>query len=104
MKDYFNQRFRNLQRYSLQTTEEDANKIVTKDNACTKVTKYSTCACDEVAYTRSMESLIKEMKKPQPRKEVIEKIPRLTFENRRKKITCALVKTTELLDMYVSFL
>ena len=102
MKDYFSQQFRNLRRYSLQT-EEDANKIVTKDNACIKVTKYSTGACDEVAYMRSMESLIKELKKPQPQKEIIEKIMRLTFENRRKKINGALVKTTELLDMYPFF-
>ena len=107
MKDYFSQRFRNLRRYSEQTEQTSSptsNKIVTKENAIAvaKLPRETGCL-DKVGYSRSMEGLIREVKKPQPRQEVIKKLLELTFEGRRQKINGALVQRTTLLDEYPFF-
>ena len=58
---------------------------------------------DDLAYSRSMDSLIKEVKKPQPRQENVKKLMELTFNDRREKINGALIETKELLNEYPFF-
>ena len=91
------------------TTEEASTsksiKIVTKKNAIAvaKIPTRVDGPIDAVEYSRCMESLMKEMKRPQYRQEVIEKLLALTYEARRQKINGALVQTRTLLNEYPFF-
>ena len=104
LKDYFSQRYRNLRRYSEQTdTSKSDTKIITKEKAVPMAQTHVHECLDEVGYLRSMESLLKEVKRPQPRDEIVKKLLEVTFEGRRQKIDGALVQTTTLLDEYPFF-
>ena len=94
-----------MRRYSDTTcTTEETSKIVTKENAMVVGKKPTRDDCiDEVEYCRCMESVMKEMKRPQHRHEVIEKLLELTYKARRQKINGALVETRTLLNEYPFF-
>ena len=92
------------------TNEETSNpnKIITKSKAIVATVKMPTREdghLDEVEYDRCMESLIKEVKKPQCRQDIvtIEKLLALTYEARRNRINGALIQTRTLLDEYPFF-
>ena len=88
-----------------ETSTSNSTKIVTKENAIVVAkmpTKDDGCL-DEIEYRRCMDSIMKEMKRPQHRQEVIEKLLTLTYEARRQKINGALIQTRTLLDEYPFF-
>ena len=98
-----------MRRHSDSCTKEASTsksiKIVTKKNAMVvaKMPMRVDGSTDKVEYSRCMESLMKEMKRPQYRQEVIEKLLALTYEARRQKINGALVETRTLLNEYPFF-
>ena len=77
--------------------------IITKEKAVPIAKTHVHECLDEIGYLRSIESLLKEVKRPQPGDEIVKKLMEAIFEGRWQKIDSALVQTTTLLDEYPFF-
>lgn len=98
------QRFRNIRRYSehLQAVTTISKALLNNPDTSTSE-NITTEEDDEVAYKRNMECLLKELKKPRPQSELVEKLLKLTFEKRRKTIDESLLHTVDLVNEFPFF-
>ena len=95
-----------MRRSSIPESFSESNKIVTKMKAVAvaKLPTERSCGLfDELSYERCSASLVKELQKPHPRQDVIEKLLRLTFSNQRKAINGAPVHISSLIEQYPFF-
>ena len=99
-------RFRNIRRYSehMQAiTSSSKASLESPNDYTTENLGMHTEEEDEVAYTRNMERLLLEFKKPRVQIELMEKLLKLTFERRRKIIDESLLHVVDLLDEFPIF-
>lgn len=94
------QRFRNKRRQSADLTRSAG--VIAKANIPLDDANHD-LQDDDVAYKRNMENILQELRKPRPQPDLLKKLLKLTFLQRKKIINDSLLHTTKLLDEFPFF-
>ena len=94
-----------MRRYSEQLCTGTTIVKACLNNPETETTRDSTTTEQDhpVAYKRNMESLLKELQKPHPQIDLMEKLLKLTFVKRKNIIDESLLHTTQLMNEFPFF-